>query len=96
MRVWDTAGLRKKHLDGDDGAPEFRPPGSQGVGPAPLVAVSTAFGTNDVVVQYVLEEHYRGVNRVGWSVRGRQPPGEAVENVRDESVVDGNSPGPRK
>eukprot|EP00804_Cyclotella_cryptica_P003609 CCRYP_002235-RA/>CCRYP_002235-RA protein AED:0.13 eAED:0.13 QI:142/0.33/0.25/1/0.33/0.25/4/0/1023 len=52
VRVWDTTGLRKKQLGGRQS-----------------VAASTAmnvqaelFGTNDVVVKYVLEGHDRGVN----------------------------------
>ncbi|KAG7365422.1 coatomer WD associated region-domain containing protein [Nitzschia inconspicua] len=61
VRVWDTSGLRKKQL-GDN----LMDP----MGGRPQSATSTAamnvqaelFGTNDVVVKYVLEGHDRGVN----------------------------------
>jgi coatomer protein complex subunit alpha (xenin) len=60
VRVWDTTGLRKKqtgeasgggHMDGS-----MRPPSTG------LNVQAELFGTNDVVVKYVLEGHDRGVN----------------------------------
>ena len=70
VRVWDTAGLRKKQLGGpglDAGYPGMMDVNGNRGGTS--AAASTAlnvqaelFGTNDVVVKYVLEGHDRGVN----------------------------------
>eukprot|EP00804_Cyclotella_cryptica_P003608 CCRYP_002235-RC/>CCRYP_002235-RC protein AED:0.03 eAED:0.03 QI:142/1/1/1/1/0.75/4/913/1037 len=64
VRVWDTTGLRKKQLGEPVG-----PSSAMMEGGRQSVAASTAmnvqaelFGTNDVVVKYVLEGHDRGVN----------------------------------
>jgi len=61
VRVWDTAGLRKKQssspslgLGFDD---TMRPKSGSG-----LNMQAELFGTNDVIVKYVLEGHDRGVN----------------------------------
>jgi coatomer protein complex subunit alpha (xenin) len=66
VRVWDTTGLRKKQMGG--GAPD-NAPGMQDMHSTQSRASATAlnvqaelFGTNDVVVKYVLEGHDRGVN----------------------------------
>lgn len=60
VRVWDTNGLRKKQM-GEPTDP--LPPQSRGPGPAAALNVQAElFGTNDVVVKYVLEGHDRGVN----------------------------------
>ena len=65
VRVWDTTGLRKKQMGqglesamGETplGAPQTR------AGAAALNVQAELFGTNDVVVKYVLEGHDRGVN----------------------------------
>uniref|UniRef100_A0A7S1YZQ8 Coatomer subunit alpha n=2 Tax=Bacillariophyta TaxID=2836 RepID=A0A7S1YZQ8_TRICV len=64
VRVWDTSGLRKKQ----SGEPAGPPPdpslkGARAVGAAAALNVQAElFGTNDVVVKYVLEGHDRGVN----------------------------------
>ena len=64
VRVWDTNGLRKKQmgevLDTQHLGPSMqaqRNAASQG-----LNVQAELFGTNDVVVKYVLEGHDRGVN----------------------------------
>lgn len=61
VRVWDTTGLRKKQMgeatDPMHGMQPHRPSASQG-----LNVQAELFGTNDVVVKYVLEGHDRGVN----------------------------------
>mmetsp|Transcript_44916 Transcript_44916/g.54421 ORF Transcript_44916/g.54421 Transcript_44916/m.54421 type:complete len:1287 (-) Transcript_44916:192-4052(-) len=66
VRVWDTTGLRKKHTGGGgaiegmgmmDANGAMRQPKS-----AALNVQAELFGTNDVVVKYVLEGHDRGVN----------------------------------
>eukprot|EP00569_Conticribra_weissflogii_P016351 CAMPEP_0171400982 /NCGR_PEP_ID=MMETSP0880-20121228/7612_1 /TAXON_ID=67004 /ORGANISM="Thalassiosira weissflogii, Strain CCMP1336" /LENGTH=1288 /DNA_ID=CAMNT_0011915391 /DNA_START=12 /DNA_END=3878 /DNA_ORIENTATION=+ len=69
VRVWDTTGLRKKHLGGpgmDGGYPGMMDAnGNRGQSPAAATALNVQaelFGTNDVVVKYVLEGHDRGVN----------------------------------
>lgn len=69
VRVWDMSGLRKKQLGGggfDAGFPSMMDTHNGNRG---STASSTAmnvqaelFGTNDVVVKYVLEGHERGVN----------------------------------
>jgi len=76
VRVWDTTGLRKKQLGGATGGGAggdagfmMDANGRGGGGPSSSAAAATAlnvqaelFGTNDVVVKYVLEGHDRGVN----------------------------------
>jgi len=65
VRVWDTNGLRKKQLGealdqqamGGMPPPRGQQPNAQG-----LNVHAELFGTNDVVVKYVLEGHDRGVN----------------------------------
>ena len=74
VRVWDTTGLRKKQMgDGGDsmalggamqaglgpGMTGLQDPNKQAGG---LNVQAELFGTNDVVVKYVLEGHDRGVN----------------------------------
>lgn len=68
VRVWDTNGLRKKQLSNDTGNDLMGGPGGPNAA-AHHMGSSTAmnvqaelFGTNDVVVKYVLEGHDRGVN----------------------------------
>jgi len=65
VRVWDTTGLRKKHLGETSGFDSKRD--ENGIKPktgvsAALNVQAELFGTNDVVVKYVLEGHDRGVN----------------------------------
>ena len=73
VRVWDTTGLRKKQLGGpggpDGGFPGMMEQNGSRGGGGQSAAAATAlnvqaelFGTNDVVVKYVLEGHDRGVN----------------------------------
>eukprot|EP00584_Thalassiosira_punctigera_P006254 CAMPEP_0172527834 /NCGR_PEP_ID=MMETSP1067-20121228/2393_1 /TAXON_ID=265564 ORGANISM="Thalassiosira punctigera, Strain Tpunct2005C2" /NCGR_SAMPLE_ID=MMETSP1067 /ASSEMBLY_ACC=CAM_ASM_000444 /LENGTH=1291 /DNA_ID=CAMNT_0013311643 /DNA_START=76 /DNA_END=3951 /DNA_ORIENTATION=+ len=70
VRVWDTTGLRKKQLGGpvgvDGGFPGMTDSnGNRGTSAAAATALNVQaelFGTNDVVVKYVLEGHDRGVN----------------------------------
>lgn len=72
VRVWDTTGLRKKQLGGPGGAEQGFPGmmdahngnrGGQSAAAATALNVQAElFGTNDVVVKYVLEGHDRGVN----------------------------------
>lgn len=73
VRVWDTTGLRKKYTGGGmngggmgyDAPSQGRSNGSgsqNGPGSAALNVQAELFGTNDVVVKYVLEGHDRGVN----------------------------------
>lgn len=77
VRVWDTTGLRKKYTGGGAGGSgvnglgmgfESAPHGrssngmQNGAGGAALNVQAELFGTNDVVVKYVLEGHDRGVN----------------------------------
>lgn len=50
VRVWDVSGLKKKSATGDDLNAKF----SQ--------LNQDLFGTNDVMVKYILEGHDRGVN----------------------------------
>ena len=60
VRVWDTTGLRKKQT-GEGSAPANMDHGSRASATA-LNVQAELFGTNDVVVKYVLEGHDRGVN----------------------------------
>jgi coatomer protein complex subunit alpha (xenin) len=69
VRVWDTTGLRKKQQGVEGGMNDFSvsfslgPDGSRNTdGNAGLNVQAELFGTNDVVVKYVLEGHDRGVN----------------------------------
>ncbi|KAL7491627.1 hypothetical protein ACHAWT_000928 [Skeletonema menzelii] len=70
VRVWDTAGLRKKQLGGsglDEGYPGMMDVngnrgGTSAAAATALNVQAELFGTNDVVVKYVLEGHDRGVN----------------------------------
>jgi len=72
VRVWDTTGLRKKQLGGAGGADGGYPGmmdaqnGNRGntsaAAATALNVQAELFGTNDVVVKYVLEGHDRGVN----------------------------------
>jgi len=68
VRVWDTAGLRKKQTgEADAGAGGLPPASPMGLvsgkpNAAALNMQAELFGTNDVVVKYVLEGHDRGVN----------------------------------
>jgi len=69
VRVWDTSGLRKKYSNGGLGVDGFDPNGpmmndfrSNPAGAAAMNVQQELFGTNDVVVKYVLEGHDRGVN----------------------------------
>lgn len=69
VRVWDTTGLRKKQ-SGEGESQNFdsvsfglgNDPSRQGQNPGGLNVQAELFGTNDVVVKYVLEGHDRGVN----------------------------------
>jgi coatomer subunit alpha len=60
VRVWDTTGLRKKQM----GEPSMMDPmaGRNSANSTALNVQAELFGTNDVVVKYVLEGHDRGVN----------------------------------
>ena len=64
VRVWDTTGLRKKQMGG--GAEQSMVDMQGGMkaraGATALNVQAELFGTNDVVVKYVLEGHDRGVN----------------------------------
>ena len=72
VRVWDTTGLRKKQMGGGAGMDVGMPGGAMmdangmprptGAQQAALNVQAELFGTNDVVVKYVLEGHDRGVN----------------------------------
>ena len=66
VRVWDTAGLRKKTVHGIpdmDGPPMNGPPTSNGIGSKVSSRVNAElFGAGDAVVKYILEGHDRGVN----------------------------------
>jgi coatomer protein complex subunit alpha (xenin) len=57
VRVWDTTGLRKKSAGEMDVSS-----GGFGRQPQGMSMQAELFGTNDVVVKYVLEGHDRGVN----------------------------------
>jgi coatomer protein complex subunit alpha (xenin) len=58
VRVWDTTGLRKKQM----GEPTMMDPMSRPSSSTAMNVQAELFGTNDVVVKYVLEGHDRGVN----------------------------------
>ncbi len=59
VRVWDTTGLRKKQM----GDAMMDPMSSRTATTSTAMNVQAElFGTNDVVVKYVLEGHDRGVN----------------------------------
>ena len=71
VRVWDTTGLRKKQQGGAEGGMNdysvsfsLGPDGNRTTdgGTGGLNVQAELFGTNDVVVKYVLEGHDRGVN----------------------------------
>ena len=70
VRVWDTTGLRKKQQTGDgsggaggyDSKSMGRNAQMQQQQTGGLSVQAELFGTNDVVVKYVLEGHDRGVN----------------------------------
>lgn len=59
VRVWDTAGLRKKQMGEamEHAGISRNKPSAQSIN-----VQAELFGTNDVVVKYVLEGHDRGVN----------------------------------
>lgn len=61
VRVWDTTGLRKKQT-GQDVMDPMRGPQVSATTNAAMNVQAELFGTNDVVVKYVLEGHDRGVN----------------------------------
>jgi coatomer protein complex subunit alpha (xenin) len=59
VRVWDTTGLRKKQM----GESMMDPMAARAATSSAAMNVQAElFGTNDVVVKYVLEGHDRGVN----------------------------------
>jgi coatomer protein complex subunit alpha (xenin) len=58
VRVWDTTGLRKKQM----GEPTMMDPMARPSTSTAMNVQAELFGTNDVVVKYVLEGHDRGVN----------------------------------
>ena len=61
VRVWDTNGLRKKQMG--EGPSMMDPMQSRAAANSTAMNVQAElFGTNDVVVKYVLEGHDRGVN----------------------------------
>jgi coatomer protein complex subunit alpha (xenin) len=65
VRVWDTTGLRKKQLGITDQPNNQSMDMGGGQSRASATALNVQaelFGTNDVVVKYVLEGHDRGVN----------------------------------
>ena len=67
VRVWDTTGLRKKQNGEGEGGYDgvgisLGPDGSSNQSQTALNVQAELFGTNDVVVKYVLEGHDRGVN----------------------------------
>jgi len=61
VRVWDTTGLRKKQM-GEGAMDPMRGPPASATTSAAMNVQAELFGTNDVVVKYVLEGHDRGVN----------------------------------
>jgi len=61
VRVWDTSGLRKKQM-GEGAVDPMRGPPVSATTSAAMNVQAELFGTNDVVVKYVLEGHDRGVN----------------------------------
>jgi len=64
VRVWDTTGLRKKQNQEQQSGMggDMHGSGMPGAGQTALNVQAELFGTNDVVVKYVLEGHDRGVN----------------------------------
>lgn len=64
VRVWDTTGLRKKQQGGgtESSMMEQMHGAQSRAGATALNVQAELFGTNDVVVKYVLEGHDRGVN----------------------------------
>lgn len=66
VRVWDTAALRKKQQIGGDnsnnGSSYMHHSAQRQQQGSGLSVQAELFGTNDVVVKYVLEGHDRGVN----------------------------------
>eukprot|EP00536_Pseudo-nitzschia_multiseries_P004054 jgi/Psemu1/64445/estExt_Genemark1.C_650066 len=61
VRVWDTTGLRKKQM-GEGVMDPMNGPQVSATTNAAMNVQAELFGTNDVVVKYVLEGHDRGVN----------------------------------
>jgi coatomer protein complex subunit alpha (xenin) len=61
VRVWDTSGLRKKQM-GDNLMDPMSGRPTSATSTAAMNVQAELFGTNDVVVKYVLEGHDRGVN----------------------------------
>jgi coatomer protein complex subunit alpha (xenin) len=61
VRVWDTTGLRKKQTGEATNSANPMEHSSRASATA-LNVQAELFGTNDVVVKYVLEGHDRGVN----------------------------------
>mmetsp|Transcript_31101 Transcript_31101/g.73309 ORF Transcript_31101/g.73309 Transcript_31101/m.73309 type:complete len:1289 (+) Transcript_31101:192-4058(+) len=61
VRVWDTTGLRKKQM-GEGVMDPMQGPQVSATTNAAMNVQAELFGTNDVVVKYVLEGHDRGVN----------------------------------
>lgn len=62
VRVWDTTGLRKKQLGEPTGGPPMMDSRQSTAASTAMNVQAELFGTNDVVVKYVLEGHDRGVN----------------------------------
>jgi len=64
VRIWDAAGLRKKQMGGgtENSMIEQMQGAQSRAGATALNVQAELFGTNDVVVKYVLEGHDRGVN----------------------------------
>eukprot|EP00548_Thalassiothrix_antarctica_P002715 CAMPEP_0194130964 /NCGR_PEP_ID=MMETSP0152-20130528/1845_1 /TAXON_ID=1049557 /ORGANISM="Thalassiothrix antarctica, Strain L6-D1" /LENGTH=1291 /DNA_ID=CAMNT_0038825611 /DNA_START=67 /DNA_END=3942 /DNA_ORIENTATION=- len=65
VRVWDTTGLRKKQMGGGPENPGLLDNMHSAQSRASATALNVQaelFGSNDVVVKYVLEGHDRGVN----------------------------------
>lgn len=65
VRVWDTTGLRKKQMGGGPESPGLLENMQSAQSRASATALNVQaelFGSNDVVVKYVLEGHDRGVN----------------------------------
>jgi coatomer subunit alpha len=62
VRVWDTSGLRKKQMGETLDQQQVGMQGRNMQQQQGLSVQAELFGTNDVVVKYVLEGHDRGVN----------------------------------